>query len=85
MVASQRILLRKTQATRQGANQPIELLSAKFGKATYKFRDAKLLAKVLAYIEKRKAVKKKSSNEGKGFNLAKGLFAAFTRKNPILS
>ena len=86
MVVSQRVLLRKSQATRQGANHPIELLCLKFGKTTHKFRDAKLLTKLLAFIEKRKSIKKKSNSDGKGtFNIAKGFLAAFTRKNPILS
>jgi hypothetical protein len=86
MVVSQRVLLRKSQATRQGTNHPIELLCLKFGKTTHKFRDAKLLTKLLAFIEKRKSIKKKSSSDGKGtFNIAKGFLAAFTRKNPILT
>jgi hypothetical protein len=86
MIVSQRILLKKTQTARQGSNQPIELLCLKFAKTTHKFKDAKLLPKILAYIEKRKSIKKKNSADSKGsFNIAKGFLAAFTRKNPILN
>mgnify|MGYP003485117089 CR=1 FL=1 len=86
MVISQRIMLKKSPNSRQSSNQPIELLCQKFGKTTTKFRDLKLLSKLLNFIEKRKSLKKKNSNETKStFNIAKGFLAAFTRKNPILS
>lgn len=59
----------------------------KYGRNTLRFRDSKLLSKLLAYIEKRKATKKRSQPEGKGTlnNIAKGFFAAFSRKNPSLN
>lgn len=86
MIVSQRIMLKKSTSARQNTNQPIELLCQKFGKTTMKFRDTKLLSKLLAFIEKRKSIKKKTNNDTKGtFNLAKGFLAAFTRKNPTLN
>jgi hypothetical protein len=79
-------MLKKTQNVRQGSSQPIELLCQKFGKTTTKFKDIKLLSKLLSFIEKRKSIRKKNNNDSKGtFNIAKGFLAAFSRKNPILN
>lgn len=50
MVISQRVMLKKLSNARQTSNQPIELLCQKFGKTTTKFRDLKLLSKLLNFI-----------------------------------
>ena len=75
MIISQRIMLKKSSSNK---NSSIELLCIKYSKTVQKFRDPKFLNKLLLYLEKRKTIKKKSSEKG-ALNIAKGLFAAFSR------
>lgn len=86
MIISQRIMLKKNFIGKT-SNQPIELLCQKYGKNVPKFKDPKLLVRVLGYIEKRKSQKKKINSEAKGaLNIAKGFLAAFGRgKMPALN
>jgi hypothetical protein len=82
MIVAQRISLKKTHT--KASHHSKELLCQRFGKTTVKFRDNKLITKLLAFIEKQKSSKKNNENKGT-FNRAKGFFAAFTRKNQVLS
>lgn len=80
-------MLKKQTFSKNGASQPIELICQRFGKNSGKFRDPKIISKLLAFIQKRKAIKKKQNGESKGGlnSIAKGIFAALTKKNPILN
>jgi hypothetical protein len=86
MIVSQRMMLKKNIVSKL-TNQPIELLCHKYCRNVPKFKDTKFLSKLLAHIEKRKTIRKKSNSEGKGaLNIAKGFLAAFSRgKNPTLN
>jgi hypothetical protein len=88
MHISQRVKLNRQNSNQQGFNQPIELLCQRYGKDSPKFKEPKLIAALLSYIEKRKAQKKKQATEGKASlnSIAKGIFAALTTKRaPILT
>lgn len=86
MIVSQRIMLRK-QTISKNSNQTIELLCQKYGKNVPLFKELPFLSRLLAYIQKRKATKKKINTEPKGaLNIAKGFLASFGRnKAPALN
>jgi len=50
MQISQRIMLKKQTFSKNGASQPIELICQRFGKNSGKFRDPKIISKLLAFI-----------------------------------
>jgi len=61
-------------------------LCQKFGKNFEKMKDTKVLKKLLGFLEKRKFNKKKNTeNKGTLNNLAKGIFATFSRKAQTLN
>jgi hypothetical protein len=77
MIVAQRISLKKTHT--KASHHSKELLCQKFGKATVKFRDNKLITKLLEFIEKQKSSKKNNENKGT-FNRVKGFLQLLLEK-----
>ena len=80
MYISTRIISKKSVTT----NQPIDLLCSHLGKKIRYIYNEKVLKKLLAYIQKRKCMKKQTiiEQEGKGMmnSLAKNLYAVMNKK-----
>ena len=78
-----RIMWRKNK-NKENKGKPIELLCQQYGKRVKKFNDPVVLKKLLQYIQKKKAMKKKSiaNTESKGMinSFAKGLNSMLGRK-----
>ena len=78
-----RIMWRKNK-NKENKGKPIELLCQQYGKRVKKFNDPETLKKLLQYIQKKKAIKKKSiaNNENKGMinSFAKGLNSMLGRR-----
>lgn len=78
-----RIMWRKNKNLDQ-KGKPIELLCQQYGKRVKKFNDPLTLNKLLQFIQKKKAIKKRNiaNNENKGVinSFAKGLNSMLGRK-----